>query len=980
MKNRVFAYALILVMLAGFLPGETAFITDGGNRAAAEAAAAENSGAETAPEETALSSGYGNHVSGSLILTGAGQVQVMLGDRKRDPSDPEGWKKEVRCCSLDPETGLFETGEGREPGTEAELVKWLEDGYGYTVQLKEPGKYVLSGIPVYVLNTEDERHTALLDELDQAVIKAEGKTEKITGTNLYKWLQKRVKSKMPKDRPELAEICRDPMNALLTGYAAPEAYLPLLGIVMSQVHIETVAVDGKKIIKKQEQDGTWAACQMDGKWLWADPALDAGGTRYFGKTEEEMQKDHILSEGAEAFVGRFIRSNYIDVLLREDRELSDRLRLANRNEGSYVELQFIDGPLYSLGPSGPVTVHIYSNMEGMLPEENDPNLLDNLVNTYFRTRYRWDPEYNFFNVITNSYQEVEENLTKHGDIELVAYDREAGTMTFRFLKPGLYTGFIMGDSFCVLDPEDPTQVRVAEMLDEAREIPRGETEKETVRNVMKWIAPRLKYDYEAYSSIKKMMNPELMDADEFASTEMDSSASQDPYSALATGVSVCGGYANLFTLLLRNMGIPAMEIISNLTFDEVNHAWNIIRMDGKWLYADATWDDKGGSAGSRYFAKDYEQTQKDHAKYPIGGPESLVDGLFENTAYGIMAHRFDTRYGVRLNLPDRLRSLPGDVSGFDFPEKNPTFIQFEEPSFFDDRVEWHIYKHKVLYSFTVWNMRGENYKSSSGDIPRDWSFICESGYFKNLIYDVTLRDYEPGNRPTDKPFRQQDYTWVRTEPETVKLSYSVPMKRNEIRGFSEKSCRTYIYDGEMNKTGMIWELEKDGTTISVSAFFNGEGRTVRTGVTVRPPDGGNSIAWVNDPDGAIQSLRIDDGDNTYYLERMDDLWTMGWHEEYMRSLVVKYPEIRCGEPLPEGVHIYRISRDDLVQGSYAEYIFRPNLFGGEPIATRDELLFWDEDGRLQFNPDAKDLKGDPIVLDMGSNPDLSMCTRIGIQE
>ena len=44
------------------------------------------------------------------------------------------------------------------------------------------------------------------------------------------------------DRPELEEACTDPLNALLTGYAMPEAYAPLLQILLKILQSTPVPV------------------------------------------------------------------------------------------------------------------------------------------------------------------------------------------------------------------------------------------------------------------------------------------------------------------------------------------------------------------------------------------------------------------------------------------------------------------------------------------------------------------------------------------------------------------------------------------------------------------------------------------------------------------------------------------------------------------------------------------------------------------
>ena len=78
------------------------------------------------------------------------------------------------------------------------------------------------------------------------------------------------------------------------------------------------------------------------------------------------------------------------------------------------------------------------------------------------------------------------------------------------------------------------------------------------------------------------------------------------------------------------------------------------------------------------------------------------------------------------------------------------------------------------------------------------------------------------------------------------FSYTVPMKRNEIRGYSEKSNRTFTYDPDMNKKAMSWELEKDGSVLTVTAQFDESGKTDRVRVLLTPPTGGNGIGWETD--------------------------------------------------------------------------------------------------------------------------------------
>lgn len=73
------------------------------------------------------------------------------------------------------------------------------------------------------------------------------------------------------------------------------------------------------------------------------------------------------------------------------------------------------------------------------------------------------------------------------------------------------------------------------------------------------------------------------------------------YSALETlhkKMAVCNGYSRLNAALHRAVGIPTRLVYgvadkSGIFKESVNHAWNEVYLDGKWLVQDATWDAGG---------------------------------------------------------------------------------------------------------------------------------------------------------------------------------------------------------------------------------------------------------------------------------------------------------------------------------------------------------------------------------------------------
>ncbi|MDE6364074.1 MAG: BspA family leucine-rich repeat surface protein [Lachnospiraceae bacterium] len=64
-------------------------------------------------------------------------------------------------------------------------------------------------------------------------------------------------------------------------------------------------------------------------------------------------------------------------------------------------------------------------------------------------------------------------------------------------------------------------------------------------------------------------------------------ASYTAYGTLVNRMSVCEGYALTYKYLLNQSGINCLMVKS----DAMNHAWNLIRLDGKYYQVDVTWDD-----------------------------------------------------------------------------------------------------------------------------------------------------------------------------------------------------------------------------------------------------------------------------------------------------------------------------------------------------------------------------------------------------
>ncbi|MCM1287653.1 MAG: dockerin type I domain-containing protein [Clostridium sp.] len=75
----------------------------------------------------------------------------------------------------------------------------------------------------------------------------------------------------------------------------------------------------------------------------------------------------------------------------------------------------------------------------------------------------------------------------------------------------------------------------------------------------------------------------------------------DAYGCIVNGYAVCMGYAEAYRLLLREVGIEC-EYCGSADMD---HAWNIIKIDNEWYHVDVTWDDNCNGIDSKIVQHKY---------------------------------------------------------------------------------------------------------------------------------------------------------------------------------------------------------------------------------------------------------------------------------------------------------------------------------------------------------------------------------------
>ena len=116
----------------------------------------------------------------------------------------------------------------------------------------------------------------------------------------------------------------------------------------------------------------------------------------------------------------------------------------------------------------------------------------------------------------------------------------------------------------------------------ARVIKEGMTLRERAEALYSYVTQTVSYDQRYYSDRASMPYE-----------------SQTALGALRDGVAICGGYSNAVKLLFEKAGIPCYNVTGRY-FSE-NYMWNVAKLDGEWLWFDATAD--RGSSGEFGFLR-----------------------------------------------------------------------------------------------------------------------------------------------------------------------------------------------------------------------------------------------------------------------------------------------------------------------------------------------------------------------------------------
>lgn len=226
---------------------------------------------------------------------------------------------------------------------------------------------------------------------------------------------------------------------------------------------------------------------------------------------------------------------------------------------------------------------------------------------------------------------VKDGSYSNPNVADVQYDvaGDSRTVSYTFWFPGTYLLFVdiyqtdsnnnywygLASDYIVINVQNAGENTVTRMIRRVAAENKTDDEFQTVLNLHDWVIDHCTYDdsYTWYSA--------------------------DSIFLLGTGV--CNSYSRAFALLLKEAGI-ACRRVSGYAFGDpdAGHAWNAVRINGKWYLFDLTWDDSGDSDSGMlrhlYFAvpdKNLFSLEHTAGKY-VGGKvtcNSLDDNYFIHT-------------------------------------------------------------------------------------------------------------------------------------------------------------------------------------------------------------------------------------------------------------------------------------------------------------------------------------------------------------
>lgn len=153
------------------------------------------------------------------------------------------------------------------------------------------------------------------------------------------------------------------------------------------------------------------------------------------------------------------------------------------------------------------------------------------------------------------------------------------------------------------------------------------------------------------------------------------SESYSAYGAIVNKIAVCNGYTLAMTELCKRIGVESKYVISR----NMNHAWNLVLIDGEWYHIDATWDDpvpnKEGRVYHSYFLiSDANISLKNHYDWAMVQPVTATSTKYESEFWKDVTTKIIYNNN-KWYYVDKATGTTHDIKAYTFANKTATTIK-----------------------------------------------------------------------------------------------------------------------------------------------------------------------------------------------------------------------------------------------------------------------------------------------------------------
>ena len=205
-----------------------------------------------------------------------------------------------------------------------------------------------------------------------------------------------------------------------------------------------------------------------------------------------------------------------------------------------------------------------------------------------------------------------------------------------------------------------------------------------------------------------------------------------PEAALLNGTGVCNSYSRAFELIATACNLPCKRVTG--TARGGGHAWNLVKMDGKWYQMDLTWNDTGGDR-HLYFGLTDTLIGHDHSNmYIVGGDSIVCDAMDDN--WFIYTGEWDTRLA---------RSTKGDIqasidAGATLIEQtlDMIYVDTTSNSYYPKHDKFWLYGNILAYGYSQKIWAGPNGTLLKGPFVYDFDSSTLSATLSAVSYEFRI--------------------------------------------------------------------------------------------------------------------------------------------------------------------------------------------------------------------------------------------------